>query len=114
MKKRKNIILEKARSNKEEFMAFFRENNVIGLAIGIVIGNAVRDLVTAVVDDLIMPIVGIVTPNGAWRQITVTLMGAHFNIGNFLSSFLDFFIIVAVAYIFMKKILRIGNDERKL
>ena len=117
MKKQKNksnLIIEKAKNNKEEFVNFFRENNVAGLAIGIVVGNAVKDLVNAIVADLIMPIVGILTPNGKWREITFHIDGATFAVGDVLSSLVDFFIIALVAFIVIKKILRIGDNQSKL
>src|SRR5512147_3245551 len=56
-----------------EFKAFLLKHGVIGLAVAVVIGGAVGKLVTALVSDLIMPIVGAFTPSGNWREATVTI-----------------------------------------
>ena len=55
-------------ASKGEFMAFMRQYGVIGMAVGIVMGGAVAKLVTAIVADVAMPIIGIFVPGGNWRE----------------------------------------------
>ena len=52
-------IKEKIKKNQGEFLDFLKNYNVIELAIGVVIGNAVKDLVTSIAEDILMPVVGI-------------------------------------------------------
>jgi large conductance mechanosensitive channel len=50
-----------------DFKAFLLKQNVIALAIAVVIGAALGKVVTGVVEDFIMPIVGAITPGGDWQ-----------------------------------------------
>ena len=81
-----------------EFKAFLLKQNVVALAIAVVIGAALGKLVTAFVDDFIMPIVGALIPGGAWREATWTVGSVEFLVGDFLSAVLNFVIIGFVAW----------------
>lgn len=104
-------ILDRVKSNHHEFLDFLKNYKVIELAIAVVIGNAVKDLVTAIAQDLIMPIVGIFTPSGSWRELVFTIAGSEFKIGNIISSTLDFAIAAVIVFIVIKKILKIEDKE---
>ncbi len=99
---------------KKEFIEFLQKQNIISLAIAVVIGNAAKELVTSIVNNLIMPIIGIFTPSGSWRQITITILNSDFRIGSFLGSCLDFFIIALVVFVIAKKILKIDKNSSKV
>ena len=81
-----------------EFKAFLIKQNALALAIAVVIGAALNTLVQSIVNDFIMPVVGAVTPSGAWQEATLDLGPVRFGIGNFLSALLNFFIIGLVAW----------------
>jgi len=109
----KQKILDKVKNNHHEFLDFLKNYKVIELAIGVVIGSAVKDLVTSIAEDLIMPIIGIFTPSGSWKDLVFTVMGSQFKIGNLISATLDFVIVAVIVFIVIKKILKI-EDETKL
>ncbi len=106
----KQKILEKVKNNHHEFLDFLKNYKVVELAIGVVIGTAVKDLVTAIAQDLIMPIVGIFTPTGSWKDLVFTIAGSDFKIGELISASLDFAIVALIVFIFVKKLLKI-NDK---
>jgi large conductance mechanosensitive channel len=81
-----------------EFKAFLLKENVIALAIAVVIGAALGKVVTGVVDDFIMPIVGAVTPGGDWQKATWDVGSIKFGIGNFVSVLINFIIIAFVVW----------------
>ena len=54
-----------------EFKAFLKEYGVIGLALGVIIGGKAGELVTAIVDGLLMPVVGMMLPSGDWEKLEV-------------------------------------------
>ncbi|MEX1186439.1 MAG: large conductance mechanosensitive channel protein MscL [Gemmatimonadaceae bacterium] len=81
-----------------EFKAFLLKQNVMALAIAVVIGAAFGKLVTAFVDDFIMPIVGVLIPGGAWREATWTVGSVEFLVGDFASAALNFVIIGFVVW----------------
>jgi len=92
-----------------EFVVFLKHYGVIGLAIAVIIGGKASGLVTAIVDNLIMPIVGLVTPSGDWR----TLMAGPFGIGAILGALLDFLIVAWLVFWFAKKVLREETVAKK-
>jgi large conductance mechanosensitive channel len=85
-----------------EFKSFLMKHNVVGLAVAVVIGGAVGKLVTALVSDLIMPIVGLVTPEGNWREAVITIGNLKLAVGDFIGAFIDFVIIAAVVFLIVK------------
>lgn len=107
-------VLDKVTKNKSEFLDFLKNYKVIELAIGVVIGTAVKDLVTSIADDLLMPVIGMLTPDGSWRSIVINVYGSEFKIGNLIGSILNFLIIAGIVFIVIKKILKIEKDEEKV
>jgi large conductance mechanosensitive channel len=89
-----------------EFKAFLLKHGVIALAVAVVIGGAVQKLVAAIVADLIMPIVGTMTPSGNWRLATVSIGAVKLGIGDFLGAILDFLIIALVVFVIVKILVR--------
>lgn len=81
-----------------EFKAFLVKENVIALAIAVVIGAALGKVVTGVVDDFIMPIVGALTPGGDWQTATLDVGSVKFGVGNFVSVLINFLIIALVVW----------------
>jgi large conductance mechanosensitive channel len=89
-----------------DFKAFLIKQNALALAIAVVIGAALNKLVTALVDDFIMPIVGAMTPGGEWQKATLDVGTVKFGIGDFLSAVLNFFIIGIVAWRISRALIR--------
>jgi large conductance mechanosensitive channel len=89
-----------------EFKAFLVKDNVLSLAIAVVIGAAVGKVVTAVVDDFIMPVVATVTPGGNWRAMTASVGPVNFLVGHFLGTLLDFLIVGFVVWRIAKALIR--------
>jgi large conductance mechanosensitive channel len=89
----------------QEFKAFLTKTNALALAVGVVLGVAVGKVVSAFVDDLIMPIVGLVTPSGDWRSIAFGPNGS-FKVGHMIGTLVDFVIVAFVIFIITKALLR--------
>lgn len=81
-----------------EFKAFLIKQNALALAIAVVIGVALNTVVQAIVNDLIMPVVGALTPSGAWQKYTLDAGPVKFGIGDLASAVLNFLIIGLVAW----------------
>ncbi|MFN2399181.1 MAG: large conductance mechanosensitive channel protein MscL [Gemmatimonadaceae bacterium] len=95
----------------KEFRAFLVKENVLALAIAVVIGTALTKLVAAAVADLIMPIVGAVIPGGDWRGATFSVGRVNFLVGDFLSAVLDFLIIGFVAWRLSKAFMKPADEK---
>lgn len=85
-----------------EFKAFLLKTNALALAVAVVIGVAFGKVVSALVDGLVMPIVGMVTPGGEWRAIKV----GPFLFGSVLGAIVDFVITAFVIFVVTKAFLR--------
>ena len=90
----------------KEFKAFLLKNNVMSLAVAFIMGAAVGKLVSALVADLIMPVVGVFVPGGEWRKIAYEVGGSKFLLGDFLGSALDFAVIALVVFLIAKIMLK--------
>ena len=90
----------------KEFKAFLQKYNVMALAVAFILGAAVGKVVSALVTDLIMPIIGLVTPAVDWKQWFFTMGGQKFLIGDFFGALVDFIIIAFVVFIIGKMLLK--------
>jgi len=81
-----------------DFKAFLIKQNALALAIAVVIGAALNDVVKSLVDNIIMPIVAYATPNGNWRSATVDVGPVHFGVGAVAAAILNFLIVGLVAW----------------
>jgi large conductance mechanosensitive channel len=99
----------------KEFTAFLKQYGVIGLAIAVIIGGKLNDLVTAVVSGLLMPIVGRITSatGGDWRDWKPELLGIKFEMGRVLGSGIDFIVVAFIVFWMAKKILREETVAKK-
>ncbi len=98
-----------------EFKAFLTKSNAIALAIGVIIGAATGKVVSAVVDDLLMPVIGTVMPAGDWRSAQVVLSQSKdaagqittnaIKYGHFLGALVDFVIIALIVFLLTKALL---------
>jgi len=86
----------------DEFMAFLNKNKVIGLAVAFIIGAAAAKLVTAIVNDIVMPIIAVLVPSGDWRSAVWQVGPAKFLIGDFAGALIDFVIIAFVIFLIVK------------
>ena len=99
----------------KEFTAFLKQYGVIGLAIAVIIGGKLNDLVTAVVGGLLMPIVGRATSvaGGDWRALVVPIGGINFEVGKVLGAGIDFVIVAFIVFWIAKKILKEETVAKK-
>ena len=81
-----------------DFRNFLLKENFVALALAVVLGGAVGKVVTAIVDDFIMPIVGAVTPDGDWRKATWDVGSVKFGVGDFAGVVINFFIVAFVIW----------------
>lgn len=89
-----------------DFKAFLIKQNVLALAIAVVVGAALTKVVDSVVADFIMPIVGAITPGGSWRTWTLAAGPVRFGVGNFINALLNFLIVGFVAWRITKALIR--------
>lgn len=89
-----------------EFKSFLIKQNVLALAIAVVIGTALNTLIKALVDDFIMPVVAVVQPGADWKTMTWDVGPVKFGVGDFLAALLNFIIIGFVAWRISKALIK--------
>ncbi len=100
----------------KEFRAFLLQTNALALAVGVIIGGAVGKVVSSLVADILMPIIGLAIPGGSWREAKVVLSSSTdatgkvvenaITVGSFMGALVDFVIIAAVVFMVTKMILK--------
>jgi len=96
----------------EDFLKFLKEYGIVGLAIAFVMGTAAKDMVSALVQDIIMPVVGVFLPGEDWETVVYSLGGAQFQIGHLLGAIIDFIIIAFLIYAFMRYVMKKEKVEK--
>ena len=116
----------------QDFKAFAMKGNVIDMAVGVIIGGAFGKIVTSVVNDLIMPTVGMLVGgvnftdlkltmkeavpeklNEAGEVIEAAVPAVTLNYGNFLQQTFDFLIIAFCIFVMVKGIAKLNNMKKK-
>ena len=82
----------------KEFKDFLLKQNIVALALAVVVGTALNALVKAFVDDFIMPIIVAIGPGGDWQTATWSVGSVKFGVGDFMAAAINFLIIGFVAW----------------
>ncbi|WP_411681553.1 large-conductance mechanosensitive channel protein MscL [Clostridium thailandense] len=103
----------------KEFKEFAVKGNVVDLAVGVVIGGAFGKIVTSLVNDIIMPILGALTGGINFTYLKFVIKEAHgdvpavtFNYGNFIQNIIDFLIISFSIFLFVKLINKFKREKK--
>jgi large conductance mechanosensitive channel len=96
-----------------EFKEFLMEYKVVGLAVAFIMGAAATTLVQSLVNNIIMPIVGVLQPGGNWQTAVLELGPVKLMWGAFLSSMINFVIIAFVVFMIAKLVLKEEKVAKK-
>lgn len=96
-----------------DFKKFLKKYQVLGLAVAFVIGVASTKLITAIVTDLIMPLIAVLVPGGDWRASILQLGPVKFLIGDFVGAVIDFAIIALVVFLIVKMIMKEDTKQKR-
>ena len=96
-----------------EFKKFLLRGNVVDLAVAVVIGTAFGAVVTALVADLITPLIAAIGGKPDFSGLSFTLNGSKFRYGDFINSVISFVIIAAVIFFLVVKPLNALQSRRR-
>lgn len=97
----------------KEFKEFISRGNVVDLAVGVVVGGAFGKIVTSLVNDIIMPIVGIIIGGVNFTGLTLKVNDATIAYGSFIQNIIDFLIIAACIFLFVKAINKFTKKKKE-
>ena len=90
----------------KEFKEFVARGNVIDLAVGVIIGSAFGKIVTSVVDDLLMPLIGMIIGGIDFTGLSLKIGEAKITYGNFIQNVIDFLIVAFCIFLIVKLVNR--------
>lgn len=96
-----------------EFKEFIARGNVIDLAVGVIVGSAFGKIVTSLVNDILMPIIGVILGGLDFTNLTLKFRDSTIYYGNFIQNVVDFLIVAFCIFIFVKFINKITEKAHK-
>jgi large conductance mechanosensitive channel len=88
----------------KEFKVFIMRGNVMDLAVAVIIGGALGKIISSLVTDMLMPVIGLVIGGIDISGLAFTLGSAKITYGNFINNVIDFLIIALVIFLMIKGI----------
>jgi len=86
----------------KEFKAFVMRGNVLDLAVAVIIGGAFGKIITSLVSDIIMPLIGLIIGGIDFSGLALTVGSAKVTYGNFINNTINFLIIALVIFLIVK------------
>ena len=97
----------------KEFKKFISKGNVVDLAVGVIIGGAFGKIVSSLVNDILMPIIGVLIGGIDFSSLSIKVGKANIAYGMFIQNIIDFLIIAFCVFIFVKLVNRLSNLTKK-
>lgn len=98
----------------QEFREFAMKGSLVDMAVGIIIGAAVTEMVGALVDSVIMPVVGIFLGGLDFTSLAITVGEANIRYGEFIQALINFVIVAFVIFMILKAINKMRAAEQQV
>lgn len=118
-KKKKNIELnkkeelDKLKKGAGEFREFISRGNVVDMAVGVIVGGAFGKIVTSLVNDILMPLIGTILGGLNFTDLSVKVGDANIAYGNFIQTIVDFLIVAFCIFLMVKLFEKFKKKENK-
>ena len=96
-----------------EFKEFASRGNVVDMAVGVIIGAAFKAIVDSLVNDLVMPFIGLFVDTSSFADVVLHLGGADIMVGSFLAAVVNFLIVAFVIFCMVKMINRLRAKKEE-
>lgn len=97
----------------KEFKEFISRGNVVDLAVGVIVGGAFGKIVTSLVDDILMPIIGVIIGGIDFSGLTLKVGDAKIAYGSFIQNIIDFLIVAFCIFLFVRFINKLTKISKK-
>lgn len=104
---------DKRKKLTEEFKEFIMRGNVLDMAVGVIIGGAFGKIVTSLVNDILMPFIGVLIGGHSFASFNIKIKDATIMYGSFIQNIVDFLIIAASIFVMIKLISNFTNKISK-
>lgn len=97
----------------KDFLDFVKRGNVLDLAVAVIIGGAFGAIITSLVDDIIMPLIGLVLGGVDFTSLAIQVGDASVNYGNFIQAVVNFLIIAFVIFLIVRTATNLQKTEEE-
>lgn len=109
--KKKKINLDKEKKVVSEFKEFISKGNIVDMAVGVIIGSAFGKIVTSLVNDIFMPLIGVIIGGLDFTSLTIKVGNAVISYGVFIQNIVDFLIIAGCIFLMIKILAKFKKKE---
>lgn len=113
IKNYRNEELNKLKKEAGEFKKFISRGNVVDMAVGVIVGGAFGKIVTSLVNDILMPLIGTVLGGLNFTDLSIKVGDANIAYGNFIQTIVDFLIVAFCIFLMVKLFERFKKNEIK-
>lgn len=104
-------MTEKTSGFLAEFKTFIARGNVMDMAVGVIIGGAFSNITNSLINDIVMPVLGIFTSSVSFAELSVNIGPAVIAYGNFIQAVLNFLIMAFVVFCLVKALNRFHKKK---
>ena len=109
----KEEVLKKGSKTLGEFKEFISKGNVLDMAVGVIIGGAFGKIVTSIVNDILMPLIGVIIGGIDFTNLSIKVKDATITYGNFIQNVIDFLIIAFCIFVMVKFVSRFTKKKEE-
>ena len=106
-------VLEKGSGLVHEFKDFISRGNVLDMAVGVIIGGAFGKIVTSLVDNILMPIIGVIIGGHDFSDLSFKVGDANIEYGLFIQNVVDFLIVAACIFFVVKAFNKVAKKKEE-
>lgn len=104
-------MAEKTSGFLAEFKTFIARGNVMDMAVGVIIGGAFSNITNSLINDIVMPVLGIFTSSVSFADLALEIGPAVITYGNFIQAVLNFLIMAFVVFCLVKALNRFHKKK---
>lgn len=108
------LELNKVKKGMSEFKTFISRGNVVDMAVGVIIGAAFGKIVTSLVNDILMPIIGIFLGGLDFSSLSINIGDATILYGSFIQTIVDFLIVAFCIFTMVKFFEKFKKQEESV
>lgn len=111
-------VEQEVKKGVNEFKSFISRGNVVDMAVGVIVGSAFGKIVTSLVNDILMPLIGVIVGGVDFSNLSVKVGEATIAYGNFIQTIFDFLIVAFCIFLMVKLFERfrkkLDKEEEKI
>lgn len=113
LKKANEKFNKNFKKNKSEFKEFIMKGDIVELAVGVIMGGAFGKIVTSLVNDILMPIIGVIIGGINFSNLSINFVDAKIMYGSFIQQIIDFLIVSLCIFTFVKIIAKFTKKKEE-